>query len=241
MKFYPNTFGGSNSMSDTSKNIIRTTLLLSTAVFGLSACAGVNPSSIPTGYTHHAKVYKSADPIQTPRITKKQRASMTAQQAEDFRNAVYNLVDELTLRAGLPPKPVYVAAVTPMTPFYSNIDNDLREALLNAGYVLSDTPRESYVFAYQAFILDAPVPVMTADGKKIEVSDYNNVRLALTVSTGLEKGAKKLTEEVADYKIIGAEDLYMPATLYEFLPYNDYVNWRPAKDEREPRTVRVYE
>lgn len=228
-------------MSNTSKNILRTTLLISAATIGLSACAGVNPSSIPTGYTHHGKVYKSADPIDTPRITKTQRASMTAQQAEDFRKAVYHLVEELTARAGLPPKPVYVAAVTPMTPFYSNIDNDLREALLNAGYVLSDTPREAYVFAYQAFILDAPAPLIAEGGEEIEIIGYDNVRLALTISTGLEKGTTVLTEEVADYKISGAEELYMPAGLYAFLPYNDYVNWRPAKDEREPRTVRVYE
>jgi len=216
-------------------------LTVSVAALTLSACAGVNPSSIPTGYTYHGDVYKSADPIPTTRIEDSQRDVMTAEQAEDFRRAVYDLVEELTLRAGLPPKPVYVAAVKPMTPFYSGIDNDLREALLNAGYVLSDTPKESYVFTYQAFILDAPEPIMDEDGNEIEITDYNNVRLALNVLTSNDETAGKLTEEVADYRIQGAEALYMPPRLYEFMPYSDYVNWRPAKDERDPRTVRVYE
>lgn len=229
-------------MSHTSSKIFQTTLLVGAAALGLQACTGVNPSSMPTGYTYHQEVYKSADPIPSPRVTDEQREVMTAAQAEQFRLAVYELVDDLTLRAGLPPKPVYVAAPTPMTPFYSSIDNDLREALLNAGYVLSDTPEESYVFSYEAFILDAPAPQMDEDGNEIIIKDYENVRLALYVAKTLDVEGTKLTEQVADYRIEGAETLYMPVSSYRIMPYNDYVAWRPSNsDDHVDRTVRIYE
>lgn len=229
-------------MYHASSKILKTTLLLGAATIGLSACTGVNPSSMPTGYKYHQEVYKSADPIPSPRVTSQQREVMTAAQAEQFRLAVYELVDDLTLRAGLPPKPVYVATPEPMTPFYGGIDNDLREALLNAGYVLSDTPEESYVFAYEAFILDAPEPEMDEEGNKVMIKDYENVRLALHVAKTLDMQGSKLTEQIADYRIDGAEALYIPSSSYRIMPYNDYVSWRPSNsDDFTDRTVRVYE
>lgn len=179
-------------------------LLLSACVASLAACT--SPNYFPDGYTHHAKIYKSQDPSPSPKFTKEMRANMGPQQADQFRLAVYTLVERLTERAGLPPKPVHVVKPERMTPLSSHIDNDLRESLRHIGYNVSDLPDNSYAFAYSAAV------IKDQDGKALSSIGVPNVRLALYVYDRAGEGARLLTQEIGDFYVQGAEQLNIPFT-----------------------------
>lgn len=179
------------------------TLILSAcaAVLALGACS---PNAIPDGYVHHDKPYKSANPPVSPKFSDAQRAKMGQAQADQFRLAVYDLVDKLTMRAGMPPKPVFVLKPEPMTAFYSNLDNDLRESLRHVGYRLADGPQDAYVMSY------AVEPIKRAKDAPPPEPGAPNMRISLFVSDKLGDEGRVLTQEVGDYYIQGAEDLNKP-------------------------------
>lgn len=174
-------------------------VLLAAATALVTACS--QPHSIPTGYVYHGNVYKSANPPESPKFTSAQRKAMGPQQSEQFRQAVYKLVESLTLRAGMPPKPVHVLQPVEMNAFYSNIDNDVRESLRHIGYRLADTPDGAYVFTYNAQILT------NEKGKPAPDAAGNNVRIALQVFDKFGKEGKMLTEEAGLFRIDGAQDM----------------------------------
>lgn len=202
------TITGSNIMTHYMKFLSLFTLGLSTTA--LTACGAGHPNPIPTGYTYHHQEYKSPDPTEAPHITTKQRQSMSSMQAEQFRDAVYEVLTRLTSRAGMPPKPVYILQPDEMTPFYANMDNNLRESMRHIGYAISDVPTGSYVFAY--------------DVRNIAVSDtansmsQPNIELAIEVFDAATPEAKQLAREVGRYYIKGAEDFYVKPANYSNLP-----------------------
>lgn len=173
------------------------------ALLALAACS--MPNSLPRGYVYHGDAYKSPNPPESPKFTSVQRASMGPEQADQFRLAVYSLVENLTNRAGMPPKPIFVMKPEPMTPFYANMDNDLRESLRHMGYKLSDTADGSYAFAYNANVLKKK---NAKDAAVIDTSP--NVHLVIYVMDGVGEDAKILTQEEDDFYIRGAEDLNVP-------------------------------
>lgn len=187
-----------------------TALIFGVSSLSLVACGIGHPNSMPTGYTYHHEEYKSPTPTPSSKVTNKQRASMNMVQAEQFRNAVYDLLNKLTMRAGLPPKPVYVLAPDPLTTFYANIDNDLRESMRTLGYAISDVPVGSYVFAYSARQLEQ------SDG--IDIEGQPNVELTIRVFDAANPNARQLTEETGRYFIKGARSLYVKPTNYSALP-----------------------
>lgn len=165
----------------------------------LAACS---PNAMPKGYVYHDDTYKSPNPPESPKFTQLQRSTMGPEQADQFRLAVYQLVDNLTMRAGMPPKPIFVHKPEPMTPFYANLDNDLRESMRHVGYRLSDTPDGAYVFAYTA---------ETAKKEKGAPDDGTpNVRITLYVFDQIGENGKLLTQEAGDFYIRGAEELNVP-------------------------------
>jgi hypothetical protein len=201
------------------------------ALTALSACNTFNrPHFFPTGYVFHGESYKSAPPGESTRFTQAQRSTMTAEQADQFRLSIYALVESLTLRAGMPPKAVYVVQVEPMTPFYARLDNDLRESLRHMGYTLADTPDNAYGFTYTAEILteekpqilsssakdtaevDSPVkePMDVAQSAQADAIGAPNVRLAIQVFDKVGEDATMLTQESSDVFIDGAETLSLP-------------------------------
>lgn len=186
---------------------------LGASILSLSACGSI-PNSIPSGYTYHHDTYKSAAPLASSEVTVEQRQYMDAVQAEQFRNAVYDLLERMTLRAGLPPKPVYVAAPDPMTTFYANIDNNLRESMRHIGYAISDMPEGAYVFAYEAGL----IPSVKGQG-----NSGNNVTMTLRVFSELGENARQLTEESGQYFIKGADSLDITASRYGFLPSQEKI------------------
>lgn len=161
----------------------------------LAGCA--QPHMFPTGYTHHTKEYKSATPPPSDKFTDEQRKTMTAAQAEQFRQAVYKLTENLTLRAGMPPKPVYILRPEKMSPFYSNIDNNLNESLRHLGYNLASSPVGAYVFTYRAESLGG-----------------DNVRVALQVHDRIGRDSRMLTEESSTFQISGADQMAIPYINY---------------------------
>ncbi len=168
----------------------------------LSLCACASPNSFPDGYAHHSKTFKSQTPDPSSKFTPAMRATMGPEQADQFRLAVYSLVESLTARAGLPPKSAFVVAPGKSTPLYANIDNNLRESLRHMGYRMSDTPVDSYAFAYAASVIkDAEGNVLADDGMT------PNVRLTLYVYDSVGEGAKMLTQETGDFYIHGADKL----------------------------------
>lgn len=180
---------------------ISSALILTTCAgaLGLAACS---PNAMPKGYVYHDKPYKSPNPPESAKFTELQRATMGPEQAEQFRLAMYQLVDNLTNRAGMPPKPVYVMKPEPMTPFYSNLDNDLRESLRHVGYRLSDKPDGAYVLTYSAEVLKKEKPAAGDTSP--------NVRLTLNVHDKAGEEGKLLTKESGDFYIQGAETLNVP-------------------------------
>jgi hypothetical protein len=178
------------------------------ALAALSVAACEHPSSIPTGYTYHGDVYKSATPPASKKFTPAQRATMGPEQADQFRLSVYQLAESLTVRAGLPPKPVFVAHPDPMNAFYAQMDNDVRESLRHLGYNLADSPAGAYVMTYSAQLLGdpkAPAPV---------TSGAPNVRLGLQVFDGMGEGSTMLTEEAGEFYIRGAETLSIATPMF---------------------------
>jgi hypothetical protein len=180
-------------------------LALSTCA-ALAACS--MPNSLPRGYVYHNDAYKSPNPPESPKFTSQQRTAMGPEQADQFRMAVYGMVENLTNRAGLPPKPVFILKPEPMTPFYANLDNDLRESLRHLGYKLSDSPEGAYGMAYNANILKKPKPAPGVTEPVIDTSP--NVHLVLYVLDGVGEEAKILTQEEGDFYIRGAEELNVP-------------------------------
>jgi hypothetical protein len=181
------------------------------SVLAVSACAALAacsmPNSLPRGYVYHQDEYKSPNPPESPKFTSQQRSAMGPEQADQFRLAVYGLVENLTNRAGMPPKPVFVMKPEPMTPFYANMDNDLRESLRHMGYRLADTPEGAYAFAYNANILKKP---KTPKGEAAVIDTSPNVHLVIHVLDGVGENANVLTQEEGDFYIRGAEDLNVP-------------------------------
>lgn len=183
-------------------------LAFGASLLALTGCG--HPNAMPTGYTYHHDTYKSATPAPSRKVTAEQRQYMDAAQAEQFRSAVYKLLETLTMRAGMPPKPVYVLAPSPMTTFYANIDNDLREGMRHIGYALSDMPTGAYVFAYDAQLLDAPRGQIS--------TGQPNVQLVLKVFNKIGEDARQLSEESGNFYIQGAELLHIQPSLYDTLP-----------------------
>lgn len=189
---------------------IITTFILGASALSLSACGIGHPNAMPSGYTYHHQEFKSPTPAPSSKVTVKQRQNMDAVQAEQFRNAVYDLLNKMTMRAGMAPKPVYVVAPDPMTTFYANIDNDLRESMRAIGYAISDVPVGSYVFAYSAQDIEYP--------QGVDIAGQPNVELTLRVFDSVNPEARQLTQEIGRYYIQGAEDLYIKPTNYSQLP-----------------------
>lgn len=196
-------------------------LMKSSALFPVCACvialaACDTPNYIPDGYVHHNKPYKSQTPPPSPKFSPMQRSTMGPEQADQFRMAVYQLVDNLTNRAGMPPKPVYVVKPEKMTPLYTNIDNDVRESLRHIGYRLSDTPDGAYVIAYTAEVLK------DKDGKVVSTSADQgpNVRLGIHVFDSLGENSKMLTKEEGDFYINGADVMDISPAFFDgvFIP-----------------------
>ncbi len=181
----------------------------------LSGCSVVSPNAMPSGYTYHHDVYKSPVSPPSSKVTVPQRYYMDAAQAEQFRDAVYGLLERLTNRAGMSPKPVYILAPDPMTTFYANIDNDLRESMRHIGYALADDPAGAYVFVYDANILERP---------RGEVSmGEPNVELVMKVFDSIGENARMLTEESGHYFIKGAEELRIQPSRYSTLPSREKI------------------
>lgn len=192
-------------------------LALGSSVLSLGACSYNHPNAMPSGYTYHHEDYKSPISPDSQKISIEQRKYMDAAQAEQFRDAVYDLLERLTMRAGMPPKPVFIMAPDPMTTFYANIDNDLRESMRHIGYAISDTPDGAYIFTYEAQEIPAPA---------VETAQANNVHLTLRVFDSLGENARQLTEESGQYFIQGADLINIAPSKYNVLPTQDTINTR---------------
>ena len=132
---------------------------------------------------------------------------MGPQQAQQFRTALYDLVDRLTERAGLPPKSIYVMPHDPMNAFYAQVDNDLREAMRHTGYTLATTTDNAYAFTYEA----VPIEQVSLDEEEYPDTvnpDAKNVEIILQVFDGVGPEAKQLTEQRGSYRIDGAEHYF---------------------------------
>lgn len=207
-------------------------ILGSASLLTLSAC-GI-PNSIPTGYTYHRDTYKSPTPSPSPRVTTKQRQYMDAAQAEQFRDAVYDILQRITSRAGMPPKPVYILQPQRMSTFYNNIDNDLRESMRAIGYAISDVPQGSYVFAYDARSLEQP--------RSETPSMAPNVELILKIFDSANANSRMLTEEVGHYHIQGAQYLDIrPATYSEkLMPSREAIQQQQTGFTAQPAPTVTY-
>jgi hypothetical protein len=177
-----------------------------TACLALTLAACETPNYFPDGYTHHAKPYKNQDPAPSPKFTQEMRATMGPEQADQFRLAVYALVERLTARAGLPPKPVFVVTPERITPLHAIIENNLRESLRHMGYTLADTADGAYPFAYSSVV------IKDAEGKPLPDDGVSpNVRISPLVYDRMGEGSRLLTQEVGDFYIKGAPALNIPS------------------------------
>lgn len=204
------------------KSNIRSALFLSgVAALALTGCS--QPHMFPTGYVYHGDTYKSATPPPSAKFSDEQRKTMTAEQADQFRHAVYQLTEKLTLRAGMPPKPVFVLRPEKMSPFYSNIDNNLNESLRHLGYNLASSPQGAYIFTYKVDLLRTASDLKNPDGSQIDPASLssNNVRVALQVHDKIGPESKMLTEEIGTFYIAGAEYMTVPYISFQGVHVND--------------------
>ncbi|MCI5061091.1 MAG: hypothetical protein MRY79_08485 [Alphaproteobacteria bacterium] len=205
----------------TNHKVFFSILSLSASALVMSGCAAVShPNAMPSGYTHHQETFKSPAPPPSSKITLAQRQYMDAAQAEQFRNAVYDLLTRISHRAGMPPKPVYVLAPDNMTSFYANIDNDLRESMRALGYALADVPTGAYVFAYDAQTFERPRGYVS--------QGEANVMLTLRVFNSIGENARMLTQESGTYYIQGAELLKVKPATYHSMP-----RWQDIVEQAE--------
>jgi len=211
-------------------------LLSGIAVLSMGLVACSVPHGMPTGYTYHGDLYKSKTPDPSPRVTSAQRALMGVEQAEQFRRATYDILTRLTSRAGVPPKPVYIAAADPMTPFYANIDNDLREAMRAQGYRLADTADGAYIIQYHADLLPG---YRSYDLEKAAMGTPN-IQLTMDVMTDIHGTLKPLTQEVGEYYIKGAEELLIPMPHHKYQPVETETRFMDEAGTNAPRTSNVY-
>lgn len=202
----------------------------------LGACSTIEPNFLPKGYAHHGKVYKSPTAPPSQRVTNDQRAFMGPVQAQQFRTATYDILSRLTARAGLPPKPAYIHAADPMTPFYANIDNDLREAMRSQGYRLAETSDGAYIFKYKAELL----PGYRAYDLEDAPTGAPNIRLTLDVLTDIQGSMKVLTHEVGNYYIQGAEELLILSPTRKSQPLENSTRYLDEAGVDEPRTENTY-
>lgn len=197
-------------------NYMKTKALITVCVSALALTACDAPNYFPDGYVHHNKPYKSQLPPPSPKFTQMQRGVMGPEQADQFRMAMYQLVDNLTNRAGMPPKPVFVLKLEKMSALDMNLDNDLRESLRHVGYKLSDSPEGAYVMTYAAEVLK------DKDGKIVSTSAEQgaNVRLSLFVHDSVGENSKLLTKESGDFFIRGAEEMTISPSFFDgvFVP-----------------------
>lgn len=177
-------------------------LVLTSCLAALTVGACSIPNALPRGYVYHDKEFKSPNPPESSKFTSLQRTTMGPEQADQFRMAVYTLVDNLTNRAGMPPKSIYVVTPEPMTPFYANFDNDLRESLRHVGYRLTDTPEGAYAMTYKAEQLKKEAAT--------EGDTSPNMRITLFVHDMVGEDGKVLTQETGDFYIKGGEALNVP-------------------------------
>lgn len=160
---------------------------------------------MPTGYVYHDKEFKSANPPEPESVSSNQRRYMGREQAQQLRDAVYDLAEALTRRAGLPPRSVYVLSPQPLNGFYAQIDNDLRESLRHLGYTLADKPEGSYIFAYSAQELSRP-SVMAKDPTPLSVP---NLILSILVFDRVTPDRRLLTHQTDHYYIKGIETYHV--------------------------------
>ena len=190
---------------------ILSVLSLGACTILMGGCAAIShPNAMASGYSYHQETYKSPTPPPSPKVTMAQREYMDANQAEQFRSAVYDLLTRISQRAGMPPKPVYVLTPDHMSSFYANIDNDLRESMRALGYALADNPTGAYVFAYDAQTFERPRGYVS--------KGEANVTLALRVFDSIGRDARLLTEETGAYYIQGAELLNIRPASYHAMP-----------------------
>jgi len=203
--------------------IFKNLFLSASALAGLSLVACASPGPMPHGYTYHDNgVFQSKTPPKSTRITDAMQANMGAAQAEQFRVATYDLVTRLTARAGLPPQQAYVMSAEPMSAFYTNIDNDLREAMRATGYSLADNAQGAYVFAYDAVLLPGARDVAAADMTA-------NVQLTLFIFNMVNGTLNQLTQETGQYYIQGAEDFSILSTMNNLEDLQDRLNPESAR------------
>jgi hypothetical protein len=186
---------------------------------------------MPSGYVYHGNDYKSPTPPESAKFTSMQRKYMGPEQAEQFRMAVYDLTSALTEKAGISPKPVYVLDPDQVTPFYTTIGNDLREAMRYLGYVLADSPEGAYVFSYSASHLNKRTPL---GNPQIVSEGEPNVALALQIYDSVGKDARMLTEQRGNFFIHGAEYYDIPRATFSNVPY---VRANHAQVEHEKEMV----
>lgn len=179
--------------------------IVSLAALSLGALAACSPPfQFPTGYVYHDREFKSPVPPSSSEVTRLQRRSMGPVQEAQWRDAAYDILNRLTSRAGLPPRPVHVQQADPLTPFYAAFDNNLREAMRHTGYQIAPYPKDSYVFVYSAAKLDLPQALQDRPAK----DKTPNIRITLRIHDGPERGNRMLTEQIADYYIEGGETFH---------------------------------
>lgn len=190
---------------------LKTSAFVALAALCVAACD--RPHFFPAGYTYHNDVYKSADPGPSKKFPPAQRATMGPEQADQFRLSIYKLAESLTLRAGLPPKDVFVSRPEKMNAFHAQMDNDVRESLRHLGYRLADSPAGAYVMTYSAQLLVDPKDRIAQPLP----AGAPNVRIGLQVWDGVGETATMLTEEADNFYIKGAEPLFATSPIFNGL------------------------
>ncbi len=138
---------------------------------------------MPDGYVYHDGLYKTDVPHGPSRA-----ALISQTQSRQIADAMTDLVERLTDRAGLAPGAVYVDTPAPASQIESLMDNDLRSALRRAGYLLTDQEDQA---AYR----------MTHRIKPVTLEDGMHGEMAIDIYDARSEDGALLTSELGYYRI----------------------------------------
>ncbi|MDB2682852.1 hypothetical protein N9Z27_01200 [Alphaproteobacteria bacterium] len=120
-------------------------LILSVSILALSGCRTLmDPTFLPTAYTHHQKEYKAPPGPESRHVGYDYSRSKNKQVVGEFINAANDLVTELETQTGLTPQAIFIQNRLRDSAFNNSYDYALREAFRAKGYTLANA---SEVFA----------------------------------------------------------------------------------------------
>ena len=179
------------------------------------------PTSIPTGYAHHRKEFRSAPGPEYYTLGYEYSAEKNAEILANLRKIAAELVGKAQTEFKFNTDSVYLEPLsTYADPFELSMDFALREELVKRGYVLSASPKFSLGMRFRAH--EVPVEGESANHHRLNadikpeapVREYHRP-LVLSLALFDDQGAIGVAKDVYDVSAYGFENDKFALKFYE--------------------------